>query len=161
MPDAKHLPVRKHARLERAVYEVRGQPVLVTVCSRDRRPVLTQPPLAEILARSFPAASAKSPARLYVWCVMPDHVHALVAPRSGGRVARWVQAFKSLVTLEARRVGISSPWQRSYHDHVLRREEAIAQAARYVLDNPVRAGLVTRWQDWPHSGSLEWELGAE
>ena len=44
-------------------------------------------------------------------------------------------------------------WQPSYFDHVLRDEEDTARAVRYVLENPVRKGLVTEFQAYPFSGS--------
>ena len=44
-------------------------------------------------------------------------------------------------------------WQPSYFDHVLRDEEETLRAVRYVLENPVRKGLVTEFADYPFSGS--------
>ncbi|MFO1311380.1 MAG: hypothetical protein U1F41_04875 [Burkholderiales bacterium] len=40
-------------------------------------------------------------------------------------------------------------WQRGFHDHALRREEDIVDVARYVVANPLRAGLVGRIGDYP------------
>ncbi|MCA8922897.1 MAG: transposase [Planctomycetes bacterium] len=119
---------------------------------------MTTPPLAGILEQTFSLASSKVPVALYAWCVMPDHVHALVAPRENGSVIRWVQVLKSLTAHQARGAGVSRLWQRGYHDHVLRMAETIPEVVRYVLENPARAGLVSRWQEWRHSGSLEWDL---
>lgn len=41
-------------------------------------------------------------------------------------------------------------WQRSFYDHALRREEDRLQLARYVVANPLRAGIVERLGDYPH-----------
>jgi len=53
-------------------------------------------------------------------------------------------------------------WQKSYYDHVLRRDEDLSDAARYIWGNPVRAGLVDNARDYPYSGSLtigdEWKV---
>ena len=40
-------------------------------------------------------------------------------------------------------------WQRGFHDHALRRDEDVIQAARYIVANPLRAGLVSRVGDYP------------
>jgi hypothetical protein len=40
-------------------------------------------------------------------------------------------------------------WQTGYHDHALRREEDIVQVSRYVVANPLRAGLVELLGDYP------------
>ena len=47
-------------------------------------------------------------------------------------------------------------WQRSFHDHGLRREESLERVALHILENPVRSGLVDVATDCPGSGSNEW-----
>jgi len=47
-------------------------------------------------------------------------------------------------------------WQRSYFDYTLRTEEAIESVVAYIVNNPVRAGFVTRPGDWPFWGSSHW-----
>ena len=44
-------------------------------------------------------------------------------------------------------------WQPSYYDHVLRDDEETSRAVRYVLENPVRKGIVREFADYPFSGS--------
>ena len=50
--------------------------------------------------------------------------------------------------------GTSPIWQRGFFDHVLRTDESYAQKWNYVRENPVRAGLVTKADDWPYSGEI-------
>jgi hypothetical protein len=52
------------------------------------------------------------------------------------------------------------PWQRYGYDHILRDDEKSIVVARYILNNPIRAGLVKRIEDYPYCGSLEWSLEA-
>jgi len=40
------------------------------------------------------------------------------------------------------------------YDHVLRKEESIEGVARYILDNPVRKGLVSDYKEYPFSWSF-------
>jgi len=44
-------------------------------------------------------------------------------------------------------------WQPGYWDHIVRRDEGLYQALKYILSNPVRAGLVENWWDYPWLGS--------
>jgi hypothetical protein len=44
-------------------------------------------------------------------------------------------------------------WQESYFDRLVRRDESLPDVIRYIIANPVRAGLVTRAVDYPHWGS--------
>ncbi len=46
-------------------------------------------------------------------------------------------------------------WQPGFFDHLIRANESYEQKWEYVLQNPVRAGLVEKWQDWPYQGEIE------
>ena len=154
----RRLPRRRRIRLERSVYEIAGQPVLVTICTRGRQAVLTAGSMPEIVMGAIRSVSTDVPMEVLVWCLMPDHLHAVVAPEKGGNVVDWVRRLKGRVAADARQQGVRNLWQRSFHDHVLRAEEAIAEVVSYVLANPVRAELVESWREWPHHGSLTWDL---
>jgi hypothetical protein len=45
-------------------------------------------------------------------------------------------------------------WQRDFFDHRLRDDESFEEKAAYILNNPVRAGLVNRFEDWPYKIQL-------
>ena len=49
-------------------------------------------------------------------------------------------------------------WQKDFYDHVIRTHEDIAAQVRYILDNPVRKGLVSSWEDYPFKGSVGCKL---
>ena len=48
--------------------------------------------------------------------------------------------------------GTGPLWQRCFHDRGIRHPDDYERAAIYVLENPVCAGLVTDWPDFPHLG---------
>ena len=57
-----------------------------------------------------------------------------------------------------RELGEQSPlWQAEFFDHLLRSHESWTEKWTYVHENPVRAGLVARAEDWPYSGSIDFE----
>jgi len=71
----------------------------------------------------------------------------------------FVGQFKNLSQRAAWGLGIRGAfWQGSFWDHFLRREEQVETAVNYVLNNPVRSGLVQQWQDYPFCGSLVFDL---
>jgi len=116
----------------------------LTICASERTgsPLLcVAPQLLESMA--FYQKNGKWWAHLAV--VMPDHVHLLVSfPPDGGLTAT-VRAWKHWTS---RQLGVA--WQRDLFDHRLRGEESLREKADYVLENPVRAGLVAEWEQWPH-----------
>jgi REP element-mobilizing transposase RayT len=90
---------------------------------------------------------------VYSAVIMPDHLHLLASPlksreqRVGnlsGALKRWTREVQADPDWE---------WQPGSFDHLLRREESAQEKWEYMRENPVRAGLVAKWQDWP------WKIG--
>ena len=79
--------------------------------------------------------------------VMPDHLHWLVVLQDGCELAALMHSLKSY---SAHKLGGGDVWQEGFHDRALRKEEGIREAARYIIMNPLRAGLVEHLGDYPH-----------
>lgn len=88
------------------------------------------------------------------WVLMPDHWHGLVrlGPRDGLPLV--VNRFKAITTKRLHAVLPRSVWARGFHDHALRQEESVIGAARYIVANPLRAGLVDNVLDYPYWDSI-------
>jgi REP element-mobilizing transposase RayT len=90
------------------------------------------------------------------WCwvhvitVMPDHAHTILTPY-GDDFAEVMQRLKGGSSFRANRIlnRRGQLWQDESFDHILRSDESLTQKMDYICDNPVRAGLVQRWQDYP------------
>ena len=78
--------------------------------------------------------------------LMPDHLHWLVQLGDDADIRGVVGRVKSLI---ARRLD-GSVWQPGFYDRALRKDEDITTVARYIVANPVRAGLVRKLGDYPH-----------
>ena len=91
---------------------------------------------------------------LHEFVVMPDHVHLMVSPR-GLTIERVVGLVKGAFSYQAReRFGWKgSIWLRSFTDRRLRDAEEYAVRKEYVWENPVKAGLCARPEDWPFSSA--------
>jgi len=90
---------------------------------------------------------------------MPDHVHFLAegqADDSG--CLRFISRAKQFSGFHYKATFRERLWQRFGFEHTLRSEEAALSVARYILENPLRAGLVTRIEDYPFSGSNVYSL---
>jgi REP-associated tyrosine transposase len=83
--------------------------------------------------------------------VMPDHMHWLLQLGSNQNLSRVVGSMKSGSSrqMRRRRQPGASIWQSGFHDRALRCDEDLAQVARYIIANPLRAGLVERIGDYP------------
>jgi REP element-mobilizing transposase RayT len=102
--------------------------------------------------------------RLFAWVVMPNHVHVVVEPLAGHSLSRIVHSWKSFTAKQANRhLGLTGAfWQVDYFDRAVRDERHLAAAIEYIHDNPVKAGLARRPEDWPHSSArIDTSTGAE
>jgi REP element-mobilizing transposase RayT len=106
--------------------------------------------LGRIVVRALHCGSAAISATTVAYVVMPDHLHWLVQLHPGHRLSGVVRAIKGRSALEIGRArGVRGPvWEVGFHDHAVRREEDLQDLARYVVCNPIRAGLVRSIYDY-------------
>jgi REP element-mobilizing transposase RayT len=139
-----------HRALRRGRYSQPGSVYLVTFTTHSRDRVFEDFALACAACRTFEPSVAAEAATLLCWVLMPDHFHGLVRLEGTRPLSAVVQRAKSLSTRACRRVrpGVTT-WTRAFHDHAVRRDEDWQRMARYIVDNPRRAGLVNRVGDYP------------
>ncbi len=85
---------------------------------------------------------------------MPDHLHLVLAGTArDSDLAGFIKDAKQRTGCwHAQRY--SAPlWQTGWFDHIIRDDESIERYVSYTLANPVRAGLVDHWDQWPYSGT--------
>lgn len=142
MPHSKQLRIGRFSEDQR-IY-------LLTATVEKREPVFMDFQLGRLLAAELKAAHVDGLVESLAWVVMPDHLHWLLVLQRGslselmrrvkGRSARQINPL-------AGRNG--RLWQDGFHDHALRHEEDVLPVARYIVANPIRAGLVQRVGDYP------------
>ena len=100
------------------------------------------------------------------WLLMPDHMHLIVELGQDESLAALMRRVKCVTAglanaIDRRRGAV---WMPGYHDHALRSEESVVSAMRYIILNPVRAGIVSSigeypyWNcTWQEAGMLDWE----
>ena len=100
--------------------------------------------------------------KLLEWVVMPNHVHVLVETDPENQLSAIVHTWKSFTAKEANKILGSSAhfWQPDYFDRFIRNDAHFANAVRYIHQNPVKAKLVERPEDWPFgSAARRWRSG--
>jgi REP element-mobilizing transposase RayT len=90
---------------------------------------------------------------------MPDHVHASVESESDrADFQAFVKLFKQTTGFAYRKDTRRFLWQPGYHERVLRSDEATDVVIRYILENPIRAGLSTAVGEYGFAGSGEYTI---
>ena len=148
------LPVRKRIRLPLDQYD-NTHVFSITISTHERYEWFARyAGLSEALVGIIRETARERRAGLFAWCVMPEHLHLALRDSN---IRDFVRLIKGRCTPIARRYDRTRRlWQRSFHDRGVRREESLISVARYVLNNPVRAGLVADAAAYPWSGSDAW-----
>jgi REP element-mobilizing transposase RayT len=128
-----------------------GQLYLVTFVTFRRQALFTDFAAARCACRALVDPRSWRGSRLLAWVLMPDHCHALLKLGEGDELGRLVNRIKSHAARRLRNDGLKARvWADGFHDHALRRDEEALDVARYIVLNPVRAGLVRRIGDYPY-----------
>ncbi len=128
----------------------------VTIVVQDRKPVFLNKMLAREVINCLIKLREQRKFNLYVYCLMPDHFHAIIgAGKSGQSLGRICGAFKSVSNRIYWQYGTGKLWQRQFYDHIIRNEEDFFESFEYIRLNPVRKKLTEKIEDWEFTGIVD------
>jgi putative transposase len=136
-------------------FDYRGpQRYFLTFCTFQRTRRFVSAGQIEVALAQFRRTGAEQRFRLLAYCFMADHVHLLIegATAESDGLA-FIRNAKQYSAFYYRRSFSARLWQRYGFERVLRDDEDSLRVARYILENPVRAGLVTAVTDYPFLGT--------
>jgi putative transposase len=126
----------------------------VTTCAAYRRPIFNESLVAKEVDERILQVSAEFEFAIAAYCFMPDHLHLLLMAQSEqSDLPRFMKQAKQVTGFDYRRQHRQPLWQPGYHDRILRDDEATLAVVRYILENPIRAGLARALGEWPSAGS--------
>jgi REP element-mobilizing transposase RayT len=135
--------------------ERHNEPVIIflTVCSKDRQRIFASADAARVIIDAWVEAKSWLVGR---YVIMPDHIHLFCAPGvfPPEPLKQWARYWNNIASKNWPRPNEQPIWQRDFWDTQLRRHENYDEKWDYVLENPVRAGLVSKSEDWPFHGEL-------
>jgi putative transposase len=129
----------------------------ITTCTEKRAKVLTNSSVPEILVSEWKSAEKRHGWRIGFYVIMPDHVHFFCSAMSESKdvsvmMNRWKEWTSKRIMRE---LGLKNPiWQEGFFDHLLRSDESYQQKWEYFRDNPVRANLIGKIEDWKFWGEI-------
>ena len=136
-----------------------GQRIFFTLCTFGRHRCFEDADVVAFVREQLLTVAARDEAEVIAYCFMPDHLHLLATGRSeSANIKKSVDAFRRQSAYHYKRRWSRRLWQDGYFDRVLRREESTASVVRYVVANPVRAGLVREPGEYGFSGSSDYSL---
>jgi len=129
-----------------------GQTYLVTTVTHDRKSIFTNFHAGRVVVQEIMRTGNYGWTDTLAFVVMPDHIHWLLPLSKEISLSSVVGTVKRHSGRKINNLtgGRGFPvWQRGFHDHALRRDEDVIHVARYIVGNPVRAGLVRKIGDYP------------
>lgn len=136
--------------LRRGRVSISGQVYLVTTVTFGRARLFNDWRLGRLMVAELRHAQDLGLVHSLAWVVMPDHLHWMFELRSGTltQLMRRVKS-RSAIALNRAIGGQGRLWQEGFHDKALRKEEELLNTARYIVANPLRAGLVRSVRNYP------------
>ncbi|HAZ09807.1 MAG: hypothetical protein A2047_05025 [Omnitrophica bacterium GWA2_41_15] len=152
-----HARERKH-RLAPENYRGRIRATF-TVCAKNKAKLFTRDEIINEFIERLRMTNEKHQVINWCYIFMPDHAHILNEGMSEtSDLLNGMNLFKQYCGyyLSKNRIGIEL--QKDYYDHIHRKEEDLTRQIRYILENPVRKGLVGDWREYKYKGSLNYNL---
>lgn len=126
-----------------------------TVCVQHKQPLFARDTIVAEFVSILDWARKRNGCVVMLYCFMPDHLHLIVQGQNDQ-----ADLYKTMLDLKYK-AGLYLSQSRAHHrlqknfyDHIIRGENELASHLTYVAENPIRRGLVSRWQDYRFTGSL-------
>ncbi len=137
--------------------------VSVTLCVKDRKELFVDENIFQQFESFLLKELNEGDCSAYIYLFMPDHAHIILSGNSeNSDIKKCIDRFKKKTGFWLYKNKPDYKWQKDYYDHILRKEEDLETLIRYILNNPVRIGLVENWKLYKFKGSTvfnldEWE----
>jgi REP element-mobilizing transposase RayT len=133
--------------------------VSFTLCVKDRKELFNDEKIfiqfESVLLKELVECNCSA----YVYLFMPDHAHLVISGNDDhADIKKCLDRFKKKTGFW---LSVNQPnyqWQKDYYDHILRKEEDLESLIKYILNNPVRIGLVENWKLYKFKGSTVYNL---
>jgi putative transposase len=127
----------------------------VTICCANRKHLLANGDIHTAFREFALRGQCDRQIAVGRYVLMPDHLHVFVRGPAEFKLDQWTRMLKTTLGKKLRKLGYKSDfWQRGFFDHLIRNLESYAEKWEYVHQNPVRAGLVSRVEDWAYQGEV-------
>jgi putative transposase len=137
----------KHHRLNKSFYIGRVI-VCFTLCINQKKEVFKDKKIVSVFKNILYDTASTYGFNLPVFLFMPDHLHLILYGKNeDSDCLKMVNMFKQKTGYWLLQNKIVFRWQKDYYDHIIKHENDLHNQMFYVLNNPVRAGIVDNWYD--------------
>lgn len=144
----------KRHRLDEHCYIGRVD-VVFTLCIKDRISVFTEEEICNHFRQLLFDEAQQQGCDVIAYVFMPDHCHIILEGKNDdSQTLEAIKRFKQKAGFwfYQNRIGIS--WQKDFYDHIIREKETLEKHINYLLENPIRKGIIADWRDYRFKGSM-------
>jgi REP element-mobilizing transposase RayT len=136
------MPHYQGCQLRKGRFSETGRAYLVTAVTNERKTVFHDWILARLLVAELREASETGFVESLAWVIMPEHLHwrIMLQEATLAAVIHRVKS-RSAISINKRKGTNGRLWQKGFHDRAIRRDKDLRAAARYIVANPLRAGI--------------------
>ena len=162
----KEFQQRKKIHLKDFAYSSCEDIFFLTICTANKQAFFSDSRVSKIITNELEHRYSSNEIKLFCYCIMPDHLHLLLSLNEsytkkegafGERTLQnWVSAFKRYTAkILSEMFNVEPFWQSNFYDHVVRKDESLVEICSYILNNPVRKGMVSNWEEYPYSKMVD------
>ena len=130
-----------------------------TMCIENSKPAFVERVVVDEFVDVLTQAKDKYNCINWVYIFMPDHLHLILEGKlENADLWKAMVLFKQKTGFWLSKNKQVIKWQKDFYDHIHRKDEDLKKHIRYILDNPVRKGIVNKWEDYEFKGSLDFDL---
>ena len=116
---------------------------------------LSKPQIVNTFTEILTSIVEKTGCIVPVYCFMPDHQHLMITgTKSDSDIWKVIVSYKQKTGFWMAKNKPEIRWQKDFYDHIIRVNKDVATQIRYILDNPVRKGLASSWEEYPFKGAI-------
>ena len=137
------------------------QRYFLTICTAFRARRFEDEGVVGDVHRQFQQCARQFDMEITAYCYMPDHLHVLLrATSEQADFCELVRRFKQVSAFNYKQATGRPLWQPGYHERILRDDEVTEAVVRYILENPIRAGLTQLLGEYRFAGSEVYDLAS-
>ena len=142
-------PAKGYSELKKGRHSEIGFVYHIVFSTLERQSIFLDGKLAREFIKILQSDEESGYTQTYSFVVMPDHIHWLFKLHKSD-VSKTVKRVKSVFSQST---GLHI-WTPGFYDHAIRTDESLINVARYIVANPLRAGLVDKVGDYPYWDSV-------
>lgn len=124
---------------------------VITAVTFERKNIFKNHLTAQIAIQALYNLDQIEAIKIICYVLMPDHLHCQFQLLEQSSLPQVVKQFKGSTAYSLnKKLNIKNVWQKGYYDHNIRNEKDLIKQARYIVANPLRAGLVNNIGDYPY-----------